>query len=180
MCIFHHTFIKFDFTHTGLFIYTSLFWFICKLLALDECLHVSIWMACEWCLCKCFTSMPNAFCGKRTKTWHFWEFIHAIPSGNRVECVSIHIRCRANKKNRAVVYCTNCASKSTQSHIHYTHTRINTENIHFALSSLECSNVHDDMMMLFFTVDANGLHSSTVIRIFVFISNIVLHTWAFY
>lgn len=64
-------------------------------------------------------------------------------------CEHTHSLSSEQKNNRAIVYFTNCASNSTQSHIHYTHTRINTENIHFALSSLECSNVHDDMMMFF-------------------------------
>lgn len=91
VCIFQH-FHSYS-AHTAcitllaiLFIYTSLFWFICKLLPLDECLHVSTWMA-GGCV-RVFISMSSTFCRKRTKTYSTFFGIHAIPNGNHLECAS--------------------------------------------------------------------------------------------
>lgn len=88
--------------HSILFIYTSSFWFICELLPLDECLHVSTWMA-GGCVRVSFQYQTRS-ADKQQKIFNiFGNFIHAILSGIHVECVSTRILW-AMRKRAAVLY----------------------------------------------------------------------------
>lgn len=94
VCIFQHSHPVLQSLHTLahsiLFIYTSSFWFICKLLPFDECLHVSTWMA-GGCLRVSFQYQTRS-ADKEQKIFDiFGNFIHAILSGIHVECVSTRI-----------------------------------------------------------------------------------------
>lgn len=63
-------------------LYASLFWFICKLLPLDVCLH-----GLKLNAVYTRTSVYQFNNRNKEKTWHLCGFIHAILNGNCVECV---------------------------------------------------------------------------------------------
>lgn len=175
VCIFQHSHSVLHslqtLAHSILFIYTSSFWFICKLLPLDECLHVSTWMA-GGCLRVSFQYQTRS-ADKEQKIFDiFGNFIHAILSGIHVECVSTHKHslCDA-KKSRGFILYTNCASKSTLA--------ADTQTLQiFILHSILFS-VHHTMMLFLLFTRMDYIHSPLSFGTFVFITYIS-HTWAFY
>lgn len=113
-----HIYLQNSTSYSLSFIYiTSLFWFICKLLPPDECLHVSTSMLCAaWR--KCFNLIPDThFCARtkreKTATWHSKLGIYSC-NFKRKSCGICEL---SEEEKSAVVLCsTNWAAKSTQLH----------------------------------------------------------------